>query len=57
MKSTKVKIRYPRKLKKRLKKIGQLPKAQYLYTYVVENNTTATLDCLIFGDKKYTLTN
>lgn len=55
MKSIRKKIRYPRKLKKRLKKIGQLPKTQYLYTYVVENNTTATIDCLIFGDNKYTL--
>lgn len=47
VKETKSIAKYPRKLKKRLKKAGKWPR--YVFIWEVENNVTANIDNVIFG--------
>ena len=44
------KAKFPRKIKKQLKKIGKYP--QLLWTLKIQNNKTADLHCILFGNPK-----
>jgi len=47
MKITHFKIKFPRKKKKQLKKVGQHP--QFVYEAEIENKNTARLSTILFG--------
>ena len=51
MKITEIKIHFPRKIKKQLKKLGKYP--QFVQLIEIENNKTSNLDCVLFGNKSY----
>ncbi len=44
------KVKFPRKIKKQLKNIGKYPQLSWILT--IQNNKTADLNCILFGNPK-----